>query len=343
MKKQLTKSIAALLAAVIVLLSSTTAFAASGRWVKSGSRWWYCHTDNSYTCAAWEKIGGRWYHFDSKGWMQTGWLKDKGKWYYLNKNGAMRTGWLKDKGKWYCLDPKSGKMLTGLCTFYLPYYDKREMDWIEKEYRCYFDKNGVMQTGLHWINGDLYCFNKNGDMYTGYYTDSEGNDYYFYDEGLYSGKDYGKAYIGWHGKRYFDSRGVMQKNCWVDGKYLDMYGIRRDRPGISLDRELKGAWVFYESVTKPQKSLRISMERPSASLTALKDFLLSLEKTDEQIPLETEHTYQHAIYVLEFYYADDSASETVYVYPRFGIAHCEGYNYTVDIDALEALIKQCCY
>ena len=82
------------------------------RWVQAGSRWWFKHSDGSYTSNGWEKIDGKWYHFDSSGWMQAGWLKDGGTWYYLDGSGAMKTGWLKDNGSWYYLQD-SGAMKTG--------------------------------------------------------------------------------------------------------------------------------------------------------------------------------------------------------------------------------------
>ena len=86
-----------------------------GRWVRSGSRWWFKGSDGSYPSNGWEKIDKVWYHFDSSGWMQTGWVKDSGSWYYLDGSGAMKTGWLKDNGSWYYLD-SSGAMKTGWFT-----------------------------------------------------------------------------------------------------------------------------------------------------------------------------------------------------------------------------------
>ena len=83
----------------------------SSSWIRSGSRWWFKHSDGSYTTNDWEKIDGVWYRFDNSGWMQTGWVKD-GSWYYLDGSGAMKTGWLKDNGSWYYLQD-SGAMKTG--------------------------------------------------------------------------------------------------------------------------------------------------------------------------------------------------------------------------------------
>ena len=86
-----------------------------GRWVRSGSRWWFKDSDGSYPSNGWDKIDKVWYYFDSAGWMQTGWVKDSGNWYYLGDSGAMKTGWVKDNGSWYYLD-SSGAMKTGWFT-----------------------------------------------------------------------------------------------------------------------------------------------------------------------------------------------------------------------------------
>ena len=92
--------------------SQTTYSKSSGSWIKSGSRWWYKHSDGSYTTNGWEKIGSTWYYFDSEGWMKTGWIKEYGNWYYLDDSGAMKTGLQTIEGKQYYLSA-SGAMQTG--------------------------------------------------------------------------------------------------------------------------------------------------------------------------------------------------------------------------------------
>ena len=92
--------------------SQTTYSKSSGSWIKSGSRWWYKHSDGSYTTNGWEKIGGTWYYFDSEGWMKTGWIKEYGNWYYLDDSGAMKTGLQTIGGNEYYLST-SGAMQTG--------------------------------------------------------------------------------------------------------------------------------------------------------------------------------------------------------------------------------------
>ena len=92
--------------------SQTTYSKSSGSWIKSGNRWWYKHSDGSYTTNGWEKIGSTWYYFDSEGWMKTGWIKEYGKWYYLDDSGAMKTGLQTIGGNEYYLST-SGAMQTG--------------------------------------------------------------------------------------------------------------------------------------------------------------------------------------------------------------------------------------
>lgn len=123
--------------------SQTTYSKSSGSWIKSGSRWWYKHSDGSYTTNGWEKIGDTWYYFDSEGWMKTGWIKEYGNWYYLDDSGAMKTGWCWVAGNWY-----------------------------------YLNTSGVMQTGLQTINGKQYYLSSSGDMQVGWHN--IGDDTYFF-------------------------------------------------------------------------------------------------------------------------------------------------------------------
>ena len=111
--------------------SQTTYSKSSGSWIKSGSRWWYKHSDGSYTTNGWEKIGSTWYYFDSEGWMKTGWIKESGNWYYLDDSGAMKTGLQTIGGNEY-----------------------------------YLSTSGAMQTGWHNIGDDTYFFASSGARQT---------------------------------------------------------------------------------------------------------------------------------------------------------------------------------
>ena len=143
--------------------SQTTYSKSSGSWIKSGSRWWYKHSDGSYTRNGWEKINETWYYFDSEGWMKTGWIKEYGNWYYLDDSGAMKTGWCWISGSWYYLNT-SGVMQTGWCRVSGIWY--------------YLNTSGVMQTGLQTIGGNEYYLNTSGAMQTGWHN--IGDDTYFF-------------------------------------------------------------------------------------------------------------------------------------------------------------------
>lgn len=59
------------------------------KWMSSGGKWWYRHSDGSYTALNWKKIDEKWYYFDASGWMVTGWQKVGDNWYYLYDDGVM--------------------------------------------------------------------------------------------------------------------------------------------------------------------------------------------------------------------------------------------------------------
>ncbi|WP_270643819.1 N-acetylmuramoyl-L-alanine amidase [Merdimonas faecis] len=126
-------------------------------WIQSGEKWWYRHSDGSYTVSNWEKINGQWYYFDSAGWMVTGWIVLGDSWYYMEASGAMHKGWLEEGGNKYYLNPEAnssgaeGVMLTG--------YQKIDGEWY------YFNKGyspagALYYTGVTPIMGDTFLGGK---------------------------------------------------------------------------------------------------------------------------------------------------------------------------------------
>ena len=129
--------------------------APSSEWINQNGRWWYRHTDGSYTTDGWELIDGAWYRFDSEGWMQTGWISVDDKWYYLDPdNGDMKTGWISIDDKRYYLDPDNGDMKTG---------------WIFVDGKWYWlsSDGSMVKNQISEINGKLYAFNEDGNMIEG--------------------------------------------------------------------------------------------------------------------------------------------------------------------------------
>lgn len=68
----------------------------TGEWLKGTAegkedRWWYKHSDGSYTTKDFEYIDGKWYYFDYEGYMITGWLHltSNNQDYYFYSDGSM--------------------------------------------------------------------------------------------------------------------------------------------------------------------------------------------------------------------------------------------------------------
>lgn len=112
---------------------------ASGQWIQvSDGRWWYKHSDGSYTTNGWELINGEWYYFDEEGWMVTGWIDDAGERYYCNSSGVMQTGW---------------KTISG-ATYYFNISGAMQTDWIRIDGSYYYlgtDGKKQTNTGVKMI------------------------------------------------------------------------------------------------------------------------------------------------------------------------------------------------
>lgn len=129
-----------------------TTTATSGTWIQAADgRWWYKHSDGTFTKNDWETINGQRYYFDASGWMATGWEKIGTDWYYFGDNGCMRTGWQKIDIYWYYFGD-NGCMRT---------------DWQKIDvYWYYFGDNGRMRTGWCKINNVWYYMKDTGVMNT---------------------------------------------------------------------------------------------------------------------------------------------------------------------------------
>lgn len=82
------------------------------KWIQSGNKWWYRHSDGSYTTNDFEEIGNQRYYFDSNGYMVTGWQCIFGQWYYFDSNGFYQTGEHFINGEYYYFN-NQGIMQTG--------------------------------------------------------------------------------------------------------------------------------------------------------------------------------------------------------------------------------------
>lgn len=125
-------------------------------WKQDSTGWWWQNADGSYPVNKWQKINGAYYHFDNRGYMQTGWLnlgtEKAPKWYWLDTDGARRQStWAEVNDKWYYFD-KNGLMLTGWI-----HYKNGNGVW--NWYYC--DSSGAMVTGTRTVKAK---FNSNGEL-----------------------------------------------------------------------------------------------------------------------------------------------------------------------------------
>ena len=142
------------------------------------------------------------YYFNEQGQMQTGWLDLGGNTFLFNPadNGKLFTGWWTDPavGTRY-LDTTDGHMVKGLVVIGKDMY--------------FFNDQGYLQTGWVDINGVTYLFNPtdNGKMYRGWWTDATGT---YYLDAKDAHKTTGLAAID-GSVYYFNEAGQMQVGAYV--------------------------------------------------------------------------------------------------------------------------------
>ena len=194
-------------------------------WVKSNNgKWWYSYKKGGYPYSTFETIGGKRYHFDSKGWMSTGWVYVDNNWYYMDRSGAMTYGWQKVNNKWYFM------------------YNDGHMAHNENIGNYYVNKSGAWTTD-HWVksnNGKWWYSYKEGGYPADCFLEIGSAKYHFDKAGwmstgwVYDGSDWyymngsGAMTYGWqkvHGKWYFMYEdGKMAKNTVVQGYRLNASG-----------------------------------------------------------------------------------------------------------------------
>ena len=268
-------------------------------WILSENRWWYRHSDGSYTTSDWEQINGRWYYFDTSGWMKTGWILLNGARYYLEASGAMATGWRLLDGIWYYLNA-SGAMATGWTwvngkCYYLnasgamaadtwignDYVDgsgawipgkKKETDrWILSGNRWWYRHGDGSYTTSDWeqINGKWYYFDEAGWMKTGWLL-LDGSWYYLDASGARAA---GWVFVG--GTYYYlDASGVMQVGWLEEGGskyYLNTQGNSFGAEGSMAVgyREIEGQWYFFNKQRSPMGALYYTGVTPIMGACAL--------------------------------------------------------------------------
>ncbi len=179
--------------------------AGKGQWISSGSHWWFCHPDGSYTKSDWEVIAGKTYYFDEAGWMVIGWQWIDGKCYYFEPGGTMATDtwigndYVDESGVWVPGAMKDQWILSGNRWWYRHADGScTKSDWERIDGNWYyFDEAGWIVTGWQQIGSEWYYFNDSGAMVTN----------------------------SWVGNYYLSSTGVMATDTWIGVYYVDESGV----------------------------------------------------------------------------------------------------------------------
>lgn len=170
--------------------------------------------------------------------MITGWYYSeiKGQWYYLSGSGKAVTGWKKLGKNWYYFsinDPSD------------PYMCRNKTVGINDDLYL-FDEDGVMVTGWHSFNGGrtwYYC-DASGLAVRGW-NKIGGKWYYFTESIYYPTMVTGFKTIG-SSRYYFDSNGAMVTG-WLrlEGKYY--YLDQNGRAALSQWLNIDGKWYYFAS------------------------------------------------------------------------------------------------
>mgnify|MGYP004514083871 FL=1 len=196
----------------------------SGKWLKSGSKWWYQYEDGSYPAGRLCKIGNTWYGFDASGWMQTGWGIYNNTWYYFSASGAMQTGWLNLRNTWYYLRA-DGSMTTGWLNlentwYYLRADGSMATGWLNLGNTWYYLRaDGSMATGWLNLGNTWYYLRTDGSMATGWLN--LGNTWYYLRADGSMATGWLKLGNTWY---YLKSDGSMASNTWIGNSYVDGSG-----------------------------------------------------------------------------------------------------------------------
>lgn len=171
----------------------------------------------------------------------TGWQTRDGYRFYYTSSGAMVTGWKKINNKIYFFrkkasgDAPKGSMATGFTTingkiFYFSSQGVLETagGWKTIDGKNYYLTSGgnvgtlgALYVGLKTIDGGLFYFQEDGSAAVGWATIKKKT--YFFSTATKLGVR-GRALAGCWKKigqyyYYFNSKGVMQKNTWIDKTY----------------------------------------------------------------------------------------------------------------------------
>jgi glucan-binding YG repeat protein len=216
-------------------------------WKTIGNVTYYFSKRNYSAVKGWNKINKKYYYFNGKAALQTNtWIKDT---YYVGEDGSRQYGLLTLDNQTYYLDKKTGKKTAGWISTdsNTHYFDANGLmiknTWVEDRY---LDSSGNMAkntwVGAYYVGSDGL---KTGKTRTpGLFSPSKKETYYL-DENF----EPVKGWVEIDGNLFhFDlESGLLSKNTWIDGFYVDENGLRLTDQLKTLDGK---TYLFYSDGTK---------------------------------------------------------------------------------------------
>ena len=263
-------------------LSPKTGYLVEG-WLDLGGKKYFLAANDYYALTGWHYLSGKWYFFDRTNCdMKTGWLTDGGKTYYLGSNGVMVTGTQKIGSKIYTFNsggaligqaPASSSAVSSSVSSSSGSSSSKVTKWEYSGGKWKYLLNGIyLKNCFRKIDGETYCFDKNGIMLTGFQKVS-GKTYYFDSDG--------KMLLRWkriNGRKYFFDpqdghmhtgwEWVTENNKWyylspqtgylVEG-WLDLDGKKyflaaNDYYALTGWHYLSGKWYFFDRTNCDMKT-----------------------------------------------------------------------------------------
>jgi len=214
-------------------------------WQTYNNKTYYFSKSKYHAVTKWNKIKKKYYYFTGAGVLvKDKWINNS---YYVDEKGHRSYGWLTLNGKKYYLNPQTGIKSTKWHTINKKKYCfKADGSMVTKKWvgGRYLQANGTMAANT-WVGAyyvGKYGYKTGKTRSTGFYT-SGGKTYY-----LSSTYQKVKGWVNHKNKYYyFNNKGVMLKNSWINNCYVNSNGVRIENQFYTIKKK---KYLFLADGTK---------------------------------------------------------------------------------------------